>query len=130
MTADDAAGALGVPAATPTLTYGDDVVGVRFTPADHADGELTVSTFHAADADAGAFDADEHWHGFLAPVLADDADDVPGVGRAALRPPGALYVLGRTTILHLTLRRPDGAPADAALDTLARLVLDRADPDR
>lgn len=125
VTAEQAAKALGVPAAHPTPTFGDDVVGVRFAPADHADGELTVGAFHATDPDAGPFDAAAHWHGFLAPVLADDADVVRGVGLAALRPPGALYVLGPTTVLHLTLRRPDGAAPDDALASLARQVLDR-----
>lgn len=125
VTADEAEAALGVPTANPTLTYGDDGVGVRFAPADPADGELTVSAFHAADAGASPFDAATHWHEFLAPVLADEADEVHGVGHAALRPPGALYVLGPTTVLHLTLRRPDGAASDDALEILARRVLGR-----
>jgi hypothetical protein len=123
---DEAAVALGAPAGPPVLTHGDDTIGVIHAAASGAGGALSVSAFHATD-DGASFDASAHWHDFLAPIVADEAQAVPGVGRAALRTTGGLYVLGDDHLLYLTLTRPDGASPDAPLGALARAVLGRVE---
>lgn len=122
-----ALGALGAPAGPPRLTHGDDTIGVVVATSTGPAGALSVSAFHASERDAD-FDVATHWNDVVAPVVADDAHPVPGVGRAALRTVGGLYVLGDAHLLYLTLARPDGASADAALGALARAVLARLEP--
>jgi hypothetical protein len=134
LTAEEAADVLGSPVGPPRLTGGDDTTGRAFRAGapgarGGADGprEVGVVAFHAPTDDALPFDPAEHWYGFVEGIVADDGIPVAGLGRAAVRTDGGLYVLGATALLHLS-----GGPAgtgDGLVD-LARRVLARLDGPR
>jgi hypothetical protein len=131
LTADEAAAVLGSPVGPPRPTGGDDTTGRAFRvvaqgPRGDAEGprEVAVVAFHAPDDDALPFDPAEHWYGFVEGIVADDGTPVAGLGRAAVRTDGGLYVLGETALLHLS-DTPAGT-GDGLVD-LARRVLGRLD---
>lgn len=130
LTAEEASEVVGVPLGGPHLVYGDDTIGVRFSatgPRQQRWG-VEIQVFHAPDEDT-RFDAEEHWHGFVAEHVAGDGGaPVDDLGEAALASDGGtVYVLAPPLLFFTTVT---GTPGDPALTTTqathtARAVLRR-----
>lgn len=120
--------ALGQPVGGPSLTYGDDTLGVKFEASapGNRHWRAEVSAFHGTDDDR-PFDAAAHWHLYLRDLIADDATPVPGLGDAALQRDGDLFVLADPVLLMVSVQTPAG-PAGGDRErtqALARQVVGR-----
>ncbi|HWT91380.1 MAG TPA: hypothetical protein VN238_00145 [Solirubrobacteraceae bacterium] len=119
---------LGQPVGGPSLTYGDDTLGVKFEASapGNRHWRAEVSAFHGTDDDRH-FDAAAHWFGFVRDLVADDATPVPGLGDDALQRDDDLYVLAGPVLLMVAVRTPDGPDGGDRERTqaLARQVVGR-----
>ena len=81
-----------------------------------------MSAFHAID-EAG-FDAAEHWRTYVADAVADDGVPVDGLGDAALRRDGEVFVLTDPLLLMIEVTTPEDDDGERAT-RLARAVVQR-----
>ena len=119
---------LGQPVGAPSLTYGDDTLGVKFEASapGNRHWRAEVSAFHGTD-DRRHFDAAAHWLTYLKPLIEDDATPVPGLGDAALQQDTHLYVLAGPVLLMVSVQTPAGPDGGDRERTraLARQVVHR-----
>jgi hypothetical protein len=124
LTGAEAADAAGQQLGGPHLTYGDDFTGVKFEAAGSGGRHwrVAVSAFHAID-EAG-FDAAEHWRTYIADAVADDGTPVEGLGDAAIRREGEVFVLAHPLLLMIEVSTPEDGDGERAT-RLARAVVQR-----
>lgn len=119
LTQDDAATLLEVPVGSPSLTYTDDAVGVRFSASARGGRtwSLTVSVFHGSEDEP--VDGPEYWRAVILDTYADaDAESVPDVADDARWSEPYLFVLRGETVFYLDVTTPDG-PDDARSRAIA-----------
>jgi hypothetical protein len=118
----------GVPLGGPRLVYGDDTIGVGYSASGprQRHWSVEVQAFYAIDDDTH-FDAAVHWHTYLAEIISDDGQAVPGLGDAAIARDGEVFVLAGPLLFFTTVRLPDGQPATDHAIRAARQVLQRLD---
>ncbi len=122
ITPDEAASVLGVPVGSPSLTYTDDAVGVRFSASARGGRtwSLTVSVFHGSEDEP--VDGPEYWHAMILDAYAD-AEPVPAVGDDARWSEPYLFVLRGETVFYLDVTTPDGPDDARSRATAAAMIV-------
>lgn len=111
ITRDEAASALDVPVGSPSLTYSDDAIGVRFSASARWGGEWSLAALACHGTDGEPVDGPGYWHDMVLGMF-PDAEPVPGVGDEARWSDPYLFVLQGPTVFYVEASTPDG-PDDA-----------------
>ncbi len=118
----EAASVLGVPLGSPSLTYSDDAIGVRYAAADRKRRRWSVEvSFQYGDEDG--FEPALWWRDTVMD-LHGDGEAVAGLGDAALWSAPYLFVLADPLVFHVQARTPGGDEPGAAAE-VARMVVAR-----
>jgi hypothetical protein len=126
LTAAEASEAAGTALGGPHLTYSDDMLGARYE-ANGSGGRhwrASASAFHAIDEHT-PFDAREYWSSYLADMVSDDGVPVEGLGDAAIRRDGEVFVLAAPALLMVEVSTPEREGDGERAVALARSVLSR-----
>ncbi len=111
ITRDEAAGVLDVPVGSPSLTYTDDAIGVRFSASGRAGGtwSLTAAACHGTDGEPA--DGPGYWRDMVLGMF-PDAEPVAGVGDEARWSDPYLFALQGATVFYVEVSTPDGPDDD------------------
>ena len=116
----EAASALGVPLGSPSLTYSDDAIGVRYVAEDRKRRRWSVEISFPY-GDEGGFEPALWWRDMVMEHYGD-GEEVPGLGDAAVWGAPYLFVLADPLVFHVQAQTPDGDQPDAAAE-VARMVV-------
>jgi hypothetical protein len=118
----EAASVLGQPLGSPSLTYTDDAIGVRYVAENRKRQRWSVEVnFQYGDEDG--FEAALWWRDTVMEHYGD-GEEVPGLGDAAVWSAPYLFVLADPIVFHVQVSTPDGDQPGAAAE-VARMVASR-----
>jgi hypothetical protein len=118
----EAVSVLGVPLGSPSLTYTDDAIGVRYLAENRKRRRWSVEVnFQYGDEDG--FEPALWWRDTVMEHYCD-GEEVAGLGDAALWGPPYLFVLADPLVFHVQVQTPDGDQPAAAAE-VARMVVAR-----
>jgi hypothetical protein len=118
----EAASVLGVPLGSPSLTYSDDAIGVRYVAQNRKRQRWSVEvSFQYGDEDG--FEPALWWRDMVMEHYGD-GEEVADLGDAAVWAPPYLFVLADPLVFHVQVQTPDGDQPGAAAE-VARMVVAR-----